>query len=126
MFIRRTTIKSRERGERYYTYRLVESVRTAHAVRQVTVLNLGRQFAVPRAQWGALVQRIEALLGGQLDLVADGLDPTWEALAEEYATRIVRRRGVSTPPGEPAPASDYQRVDLDRVAFIRPRRVGAE
>jgi hypothetical protein len=41
MFIRRTAIKSRETGEPYYTYRLVESVRTSTSVRQHTVLNLG-------------------------------------------------------------------------------------
>jgi hypothetical protein len=39
MFIRRTTIKSRESGEPYYTYRLVESVRVAAGVRQHTLLN---------------------------------------------------------------------------------------
>ena len=126
MFIRRTTIKSRESGERYYTYRLVESVRTANSVRQHTVLNLGRHFEVPRDQWGALVQRIEALLGGQLDLIADGLDRAWELLAQEYAARIIRRRGQTPPPGEQPPAGDYQRVDLDRVEVIRPRSVGAE
>jgi hypothetical protein len=126
MFIRRTSIKSRESGERYYTYRLVKSVRTAGSVRQRTVLDLGRHFAVPRAQWGALVQRIEALLGGQIDLIADGLDPSWEALAEEYAARIIRRHGVSPPPGGQPPPSDYQRVDLERVEVIRPRSVGAE
>ena len=64
MFIRRTAIKSRETGEPYYTYRLVESVRTGRAVRQHTVLNLGRQFEAPRAQWGSLAQRIEALVQG--------------------------------------------------------------
>ena len=48
MFIRRTTIKSRESGEPYYTYRLVESVRSGAGVRQHTVLNLGRNFEVPR------------------------------------------------------------------------------
>ena len=84
MFIRRTTIKSRESGEPYYTYRLVESVRTAAGVRQHTVLNLGRNFEVPRAQWAPLAQRIEALVGGQLDLLADGLDAQWEAMAEQY------------------------------------------
>lgn len=126
MFIRRTTIKSRENGEPYCTYRLVESVRSGNTVRQNTVLNLGRHFEVPRAQWGALVQRIEALLGGQLELVADGLDAAWEALAQEYAARIIRRRG-QTPPSQDAPAAgDYQRVDLDRVEVIRPRSVGAE
>ena len=66
MYIRRTTIKSRESGEPYYTYRLVESVRTGAGVHQHTVLNLGRKFEVPRPQWAPLAQRIEALLGGQL------------------------------------------------------------
>ena len=45
-----TIIKTRESGEPDYTYRLVESVRMGQAVRQQTVLNLGRQFEVPRAQ----------------------------------------------------------------------------
>ena len=94
MFIRRTTIKSRASGEPYYTYRLVESVRSGAGVRQHTVLNLGRNFAVPRAQWAPLAQRIEALLGGQLDLLADGLDAQWEAMAQQYAARIVSRRGT--------------------------------
>jgi hypothetical protein len=127
MFIRRTTIKSRENGEPYYTYRLVESVRTGTSVRQHTVLNLGRQFEVPRGQWGPLAQRIEALVQGQLDLIADGLDPAWEALAQQYAARIVSRRGTATPTTvQRNEESDYQRVDLDRVDIIRPRSVGAE
>jgi transposase len=126
MFIRRTTIKSRETGEPYYTYRLVESVRTGAAVRQSTVLNLGSHFEVPRPQWGPLAQRIEALVAGQLDLVADGLDPAWEALARQYAARIVSRRGAATPRAAEPPPSDYQRVDLERVDFLRPRSVGAE
>jgi hypothetical protein len=95
MFIRRTAIKSRERGESSYTYRLVESVRTGRAVRQHTVLNLGRQVEVPRTQWGPLAQRIEVLVQGQLDLMADGLEPAWEALAEHCAARIVSRRGAT-------------------------------
>jgi transposase len=127
MFIRRTTIKSRESGEPYFTYRLVESVRTAAGVRQHTVLNLGRNFEVPRAQWAPLVQRIEALLGGQLDLIADGLDAQWEAMAQQYAARIVSRRGtVVVEQDAAAPEGDYQRVDLSRLEVIRPRSVGAE
>jgi transposase len=128
MFIRRTTIKSRETGEPYYTYRLVESVRTAAGVRQHTVLNLGRNFEVPRAQWAPLAQRIGALLGGQLDLIADGLDGQWEAMAEHIAARLVSRRGtaVEEQTGGSAQERDYQRVDVARVEVIRPRSVGAE
>ena len=59
MFIRRTTIKSRESGEPYYTYRLVESVRVGAGVRQHTLLNLGRNFRSPdlRDSNVTLVQR---------------------------------------------------------------------
>ena len=127
MFIRRTIIKRRETGEPYFTYRLVESVRTGASVRQVTVLNLGSHFEVPRPQWGPLAQRVEALVAGQLDLVADGLDPAWEALAHQYAARLVSRRGQTPiPEGEKPAPSEYQRVDLERVDVVRPRSVGAE
>ena len=127
MFIRRTTIKSRETGEPYYTYRLVESVRMGQTVRQQTVLNLGRQFEVPRAQWGPLAQRIEALIQGQLDLIADGLDGQWEAMAQDYAARIVRRRNAVESGDDGARHEpDFQRVDVSRVDVIRPRSVGAE
>jgi transposase len=128
MFIRRTTIKSRQTGGAYQTYRLVASARTAKGVRQHTVLNLGRHFEVPRPQWGPLAQRIEALLQGQLDLLADGLDPCWEAMAQQYAARIVSRRGAAVEERDEARAAgtDYQRVDLATLEIIRPRSVGVE
>ena len=128
MFIRRTTIKSRQSGEPYYTYRLVESVRTTKGVRQHTVLNLGRQFEVPRPQWGPLAQRITALVSGQMDLMSDELDPQWETMAQQYAARIVSQRGevaVSAVVSQ-AEAPDYQRVDLSAVELVRPRSVGVE
>jgi hypothetical protein len=53
MFIRRTTIKSRESGEPYYTYRLVESVRSGAGVHQHTVLNLGAQVRGASTAMGA-------------------------------------------------------------------------
>jgi transposase len=128
MYIRRTSIKSRRTGEPYYTYRLVESVRSKTRVRQRTLLNLGRHFRVPRAQWGPLARRIEALLYGQLDLMPNDLDSQWECVAQEYAARIVRDRGGMDAPtsGTPADEPDYQRVDLARLDLIRPRSVGVE
>lgn len=126
MYIRRTNIKSREIGEPYYTYRLVESVRTSTSVHQVTLLNLGRQFAVPRPQWGPLAERIEALVQGQLDLIADGLDPQWEVMARDGAARLVSRRGTTVAAKEAAAPCDYQRVDLERLEGVRPRSVGIE
>ena len=120
MFIRRTPIQSRETGEPDYPDRLVTAVRTAKGVRQPSVLNLGRQFEVPRSQWAALAQRIEALLPGQRDLIADGLEPCWEAMARQYAARIVNRRGEALEEKAPAGDADDQRVELATLEVVGP------
>jgi transposase len=125
MYIRRTTIKSRQTGEPYYTYRLVESVREDGRVRQRTRLNLGRHFEVPRAQWDALVRRIESILGGQAQLLAVDLDPVWEEAAQRYAAQLIRIR-ASVEEGRSAEAADFQHVDLDSLELLRPRSVAIE
>ena len=125
MYIRRTTIKSRQTGEPYYTYRLVESTREGAQVRQRTLLNLGRHFEVPREQWAALVQRIEQLLSGQPDLMPADLDSVWEEVAQRYAAQLIRTR-ANVEEGRSAQAADYQNVDLDSLDLLRPRSVAIE
>jgi hypothetical protein len=125
MYIRRTTIKSRQTGEPYYTYRLVESIREGKQVRQRTLLNLGRHFEVPREQWGALVQRIEHLVGGQQDLMPAYLDTQWEEAAQRYAAQLIRSR-ASVDEGRSCEAADYQTVDVDSLELLRPRSVAIE
>ena len=49
MFIRRTITNSRKTNQAYYTYRLVEGVRTGSVVKQTTLLNLGSHFDLPQA-----------------------------------------------------------------------------
>jgi len=125
MYIRRTTIRSRQTGQPYYTYRLVESIREGGRVRQRTLLNLGRHFAVPREQWAALVQRMEHLLGGQPDLLPAELDTQWEEAAQRYAAQLIRTR-ASVQEGRAAEAADYQSVDVDSLELLRPRSVAVE
>lgn len=125
MYIRRTAIKSRQTGEPYYTYRLVESIREGGRVRQRTRLNPGRHFDVPRAQWGALVQRIEHLVGGQQDLMPAYLDAQWEEAAQRYAAQLIRARASRDESGSGAGA-DYHTVDVDSLQLLRPRSVAIE
>ena len=124
MYIRRTTIKSRRTGEPYFTYRLVESMREGGRVRQRTLLNLGRHFAVPRAQWPALAQRIEALVGGQADLFAAALEPRWEEAAQHYAAQVIRERAQVNDDSRAKP--DYHSIDVGAVDVVRPRSVAVE
>jgi hypothetical protein len=59
MFIRCTTIKTSQSGETYKSFRLVESERVNGQVKQRTLINLGRFFEVPQAQWQSLSSRID-------------------------------------------------------------------
>jgi len=68
MYIRRTHTTNSATGERYTTHRLVQSERVGGRVRQVTLLNLGRQFTLPQEEWPALCARLEELLSRFLDV----------------------------------------------------------
>ena len=125
MFIRRTTIKSRRDAQAYYTYRLVESVRTEQGVRQRTLLNLGRHFDVPRAQWAPLAQRIEQLLSGQGELIEVPLDAKWETTAQRLSALLIHSK-ARVKEGQPPHAVDYQLVDLNTLDMVRPRSVSIE
>ena len=125
MYIRRTSIKSRRDGKPYYTYRLVESLRSDGRVRQRTLLNLGRHFDVPREQWSALSQRIEQLVGRQSELVPSPLESQWEELAQRYAAQVIRAK-ARLDEGRSAEAADYQTLDVESLDLVRPRSVAIE
>ena len=65
MFVRRTQTRSTANGEPYFTHRLVCSFRTGARVRQRTLLNLGRHFALPQSSWPLLCSRVEQILIAQ-------------------------------------------------------------
>jgi len=66
MYIRRTQTRKCATDEPYFTYRLVRSERIDGKVKQATMLNLGRHFAVNQSLWPGLCIRIDELLEGQL------------------------------------------------------------
>ena len=97
--------------------------RTDSAVRQRTLLNLGRHFDIPQAQWPLLCSRIDDILAGQTPLVAD-CPTAVEHEAQRIAAQLVAR---GTPVKEPdAGPADVQPVDVDSLRLVRPRSVGVE
>lgn len=125
MYIRRTSIKSRRDKEPYYTYRLVESLRSDGRVRQRTLLNLGRHFDVPREHWAGLSQRIEQLVGRQSEWVPSQLEAQWEEMAQRYAAQVIRAK-ARLDEDRSAEAADYQRLDVESLDLVRPRSVAIE
>jgi transposase len=122
MFIRRTSIKSRSIGEDYFTHRLVESERIDGHVKQRTLLNLGRHFAVPQTQWKALCARIEQLITGQPSLFDSALSAELEQTAQRYTSRLLAKQSEPVNPS----SSRYAEVDVNTIELVRPRSVGIE
>jgi len=144
MYIRRTHTNNSSTGERYYTYRLVASQRMDGKPRQMTLLNLGRHFAVDQDLWASLCVRIEQLLSHQAELLPIELPAAVEKAAQRIAVQLIEQRAVviKTPIAdegiqacgvvvapvesvETVPA-ELQVVDVDSLELTRPRTVGVE
>jgi hypothetical protein len=115
-------------GESYFTHRLVRTERVANKVRQVTLLNLGRHFAVAQEDWPSLCPRIEEILTGQAGLLP--LKPALEKLAQRYGAQLLLRLGQSVESGRArravSPGRTFVEVDVESLEVLRPRSVGVE
>tara|TARA_R110001592_G_scaffold59200_1_gene179555 strand:- start:888 stop:2696 length:1809 start_codon:yes stop_codon:yes gene_type:complete len=123
MYIRCTSIKSKQSGDAYFTYRLVESERVGGKVKQRTLVNLGRHFDVPKSQWADLAGRIEQLLKPtQGQLFVSRSSPGLEVLAQRYAAQILASQSEVIASGD----NEFATVALDSLELVRPRRVGVD
>ena len=128
MYIRRVSTRNKITGESYFTHRLVRTERVGNTVRQITLLNLGRQFAVAQENWPSLCARIDEILSGQAGLLP--LKSDLEKLAQLYAAQLLLRQGqrVEPDPGKNVIATQrcFVEVDVDSLEVLRPRSVGVE
>ena len=146
MFIRRTKTRTADSGERYYSYRLVDTFRVAERVRQRTLLNLGSGFHFPPEQWKPLTQRIEQIVLGQHDLLLAAA-PEVEREAQGIAAALLNKyagselllspqKGQTGAQGAPcvfennrqdrADGRDVRSVDLNSLEWMNSRSVGGE
>jgi hypothetical protein len=112
MYIRRTQTRNTATGERYFTHRLVRSERVGGKVRQVTLLNLGRHFAVAQSDWPTLCARLEELLSGQEALLGGYGGLLVEREAQRLAALLLARQGS-------APAAPQHRWRCTASSSIR-------
>ncbi len=131
LFIRQTQTRNTATGERYFTFRRVRGERIGGKVRQVTVLNLGRNFSVAQAHWPLLCQRIEEWLQPQQSLAPMVCPEALERVAQRCFEPLVSRSAVSEPSSAPVhqavlsePATDFQEVDVASLTVSQPRSVG--
>ena len=121
MYIRRTTIKSREDGKQYFAYRFVESKRIGKKVRQYTLLNIGANFSLPRDQWQSLCSRIQDIITGQKNLFE--VNQEIERLAQDYAARIIQTQTENV---QEKKKTDFHDIDVNSLESMRPRSISCE
>lgn len=128
MYIRRVRTHNKSTGESYFTHRLVRTERIGRKVRQVTLLNLGRHFAIAVNDWSSLCVRIEEICNGQSVLL--GLDAALEQFAQHYAAQLLLRHGQVVKARRSAASVNATRsfieVDADSLEVLEPRSVGVE
>jgi len=129
MFIKEIKKRNKHYDKEFISHRLVESYRSERGPRHRTILNLG-QLKIPREQWKALADTIEAKLSGQQTLYP--IEEMIETLADHYAQLIIKNRLAQTVNESGAPASDdeqepcYETVDLNSLEHSKCRTIGAE
>ena len=123
MYIRQTKTSNTLSGEAYFTFRLVTSKRIDGKVRQQTLLNLGRNFSLPREEWPHLCTRIEEILSCQISLVP--VPEHIEKLAQQYSARLVVSNQGAGQTEETGDVS-YQEVDIASLELVQPRSIGVE
>lgn len=137
MYIRKTKIKSGPLGESYYTYRLVESVRTGNTVRQRTILNLGKNFGIPSEHWSVFTARLEQLVNPQTSQeslfdISQDIDQFLETNAQRYAALIIQKyaQPVENPVRDKndnrVVEADFRTIDIHQIDLLQPRTVGTE
>lgn len=133
MYIRASSQIAKNTAKKYWTYRLVDGIRTSRGVRQQLLLNLGSKFAVPKEQWQELANRIEEIATGQQVIFEPS--PELEKLARKYAKELTLRQssaGVPKPTSASVTASnfqveaDYHSVDINSISNSNISTVGGE
>ena len=124
MYIRKTISKSKKNSKKkYYTYRLVESIRIRDKVKQHTLLNLGSNFSLGQSHWSALSKRIDDILKGYPSLFEPGKEV--EALAQQYAAQLLSAKAATVSLGSNDTVA-YDSVDLESLEHLDPKSIGGE
>jgi transposase len=123
MFIRKVPHRNRKNRKEYYTYKLVESIRTERGPRQRDILNLGVGFDLPKEQWKDLANCTEEIITGQKSFI--DYPKAIRTLAKRYARKIIREQASVIDTAEDI-SPDYATIDLNSVEDEDARTVGAE
>ena len=121
MYIIKTQSKSKKDSDnKYYTYRLMESLRVGDKVKKITLLNLGSSFRVEKRYWKILSDRVNDILNQTPSLFE--MDDKLESLAQEYVIKIIASKAKVKDKNE----EKYKEVDTTTIKNSDVKTIGVE
>jgi hypothetical protein len=126
MYIIKTTSKSKkDTNKKYYTFRLMESIRVGGKVKKLTLLNLGSNFNVDQKDWADLSKRINDILNKTPILFK--IDKDLETLAQQYAFSVITAKGKANQEVMDIKDEDrYREIDVTTVKNMNSKNIGVE
>ena len=127
MYIIKTVSKSKkDSSKKYYTYRLVESIRIGKQVKRVTLLNLGSGFNVKQEHWSDFSKRIDDIIKQTPGLFE--LDKDLENLANQYALQLIASKAKAQTDANSAVSIEdkYKEIDTTTIKNSDIKDIGIE
>ena len=127
MYIIKTVSKSKkDSSKKYYTYRLVESIRIGKQVKRVTLLNLGSSFNVKQEHWSDFSKRIDDIIKQTPGLFE--LDKDLENLANQYALQLIASKAKAQTDANSAVSIEdkYKEIDTTTIKNSDIKDIGIE
>ncbi len=132
MYIIKTISKSKTNSsDKYYTYRMMESLRVGDKVKKITLLNLGSDFSVEQKDWRVLSDRVSDIINQTPSLFE--VDSVIESLAQHYAIKIIASKAkvVSSGNGDGDKSiqgneNKYKEIDTTTIKNSNPKTIGVE
>ncbi len=126
MFIKKVIKTDRKTKKIYFSYHLIESVRTYKGPRHRVLLYMGSQIDLPDGDLKILAERIEDIITGQTSCIS--YPENIEKLAHHYASQVIQRLSErkdeqgNTKNDQP----EFISIDVNSIEKSEPRTVGAE
>jgi len=121
MYIIKTQSKSKKNSDdKYYTYRLMESLRIGDKVKKITLLNLGSNFSVEKKDWKILSDRVNDILCQTPSLFE--IDKELESLAQQYVIKIIASKAKAKVKNE----DKYKEIDTTTIKNSDAKTIGVE
>ena len=125
MYIIKTVSKSKKDStKKYYTYRLMESLRVGDKVKKITLLNLGSDFNIEQKEWANFSKRIDDIINKTPSLFE--FDKDLESLAQQYATKLILSKAKKQPSTKENEDDIYREIDTTSIDNSDSKDIGCE